>query len=330
VERRRLGRSGIEVSAVGLGCWAIGGPWRDAEGWPAGWGEMADDASVRAVERALELGIDFFDTADVYGCGRSERVLGEALRGRRHRAVVATKFGLTFDEGTGRMTGADDDPAYVRRACEASLRRLQTDHIDVYLFHHGHCEVGAAAAVRDALEELVAAGKIRGYGWSTDDPARARAFAAGAHCTVVEHTLNYVRDDEGMLPVCAEHDLGSIAKMPFLKGLLTGKYTRGSRFPEDDNRFGMPLDQGLFAAALDATESLREALTADGRTPAQAALGWIWARSPVTVPIPGFKSVEQVEEHAAARRFGPLDDRAMALVRRTVEPLLAAVPPPPE
>jgi aryl-alcohol dehydrogenase-like predicted oxidoreductase len=329
MERRRLGRSGIEVTAVGLGCWAIGGPWRDADGWPGGWGEMADDDSVRAVDRALALGIDFFDTADVYGCGRGERVLGRALRGRRDQAVVATKFGLTFDEATGRMTGVDTDPAYVRRACEASLRRLQTEYIDVYLLHHGHCEIGAAAAVRDALEELVAAGMIRAYGWSTDDPERARAFAAGAHCAVVEHTLNFVRDDEGMLAVCAEHDLGSVAKMPFLKGLLTGKYTKGSRFPEDDNRFEMPLDQGLFAAALDATEQLRDALTADGRSLAQAALGWIWARSPVTVPIPGFKTVEQVEEHAGALRFGPLDDRAMELVRRTIAPLLASVRMPP-
>ena len=123
---RYLGRSGIAVSAMGLGCWAIGGPiWRDGE--PRGWGDVDDAESIRAIHRALELGITFFDTADVYGAGHSERILGRALAARRAQVVIATKFGNTFDEATRTGTGSDASPAYIRRACDASLRRLQTD-----------------------------------------------------------------------------------------------------------------------------------------------------------------------------------------------------------
>src|SRR5215216_4188387 len=118
---RTLGRSGIEVSALGFGCWAIGGEWQDLGGQPLGWGHVDDDESVRAIHRALDLGVTFFDTADVYGTGHSERVLGRALGGRRDQAVIATKFGFTYDEAKRELIGSDPSPSYVRRACEASL-----------------------------------------------------------------------------------------------------------------------------------------------------------------------------------------------------------------
>jgi len=130
---RQLGRSGIRISPMGLGCWAIGGPaWRGET--PVGWGKVDDAQSIRAIHAALDLGITFFDTADVYGAGHSERVLGKALAGRRDQVVVATKFGNTFDEDTRQATGADASPEYIRAACEASLRRLNTDYIDLYQF----------------------------------------------------------------------------------------------------------------------------------------------------------------------------------------------------
>ena len=130
---------GIATSALGLGCWAIGGPF-GPEGFAAGWGDVDDDESVAAIRRGLELGVTFFDTADVYGTGHSETVLGRALGGERDDVVIATKFGNTFDEGTGRMLGTDASPAYIRRACEASLRRLGTDRIDLYQCHLGDLE----------------------------------------------------------------------------------------------------------------------------------------------------------------------------------------------
>src|SRR5689334_10065183 len=135
--RRHLGQaSGISLGAVGAGCWAIGGPWQ-FDGRPAGWGSVDDAESIRAIHRALDLGITLFDTADVYGCGHSERVLGRAIAGRRDDVFIVTKVGNVFDEQTRTAGGQDLSPAYLRRACDASLRRLNTDRIDVYLIHDG-------------------------------------------------------------------------------------------------------------------------------------------------------------------------------------------------
>src|SRR6266545_6714224 len=147
VVKRKLGRSGIEVSAMGLGCWAIGGPFWMGE-TPVGWGEVDDEESIRAIQRGMELGVNFFDTSDVYGTGHSERVLSRALVGRRDQVVIATKFGNTFDEATRQLTGGNGSPEYIRQACEASLRRLKTDYIDLYQFHRGDHPIAEAGAVR--------------------------------------------------------------------------------------------------------------------------------------------------------------------------------------
>jgi aryl-alcohol dehydrogenase-like predicted oxidoreductase len=184
--RRKLGMNGPEISTMGLGCWAIGGPF-EFDGRPAGWGEVDDEESVRAIRRALEIGVTFFDTADVYGCGRSERVLGRALKGRREEAVVATKFGLLFDEEARTGSGADVSPAYIRKACEASLRRLGTDYIDLYQLHAGVEDAAGAHRIIEVLEGLVTEGKIRAYGASVDTPALARTFAEGPHCIAIQH-----------------------------------------------------------------------------------------------------------------------------------------------
>ena len=174
--KRTLGRSGIEVSALGLGCWAIGGPFWAGE-TPLGWGEVDDNESIRAIHAALDLGINFFDTANVYGAGHSERILGRALAGRRSQVVIATKFNAVFDEETRQVIGADASPEGIRRACEDSLRRLNTDYIDLYQFHDNGYPADQAEPVRETLEELVKEGKIRFYGWSTDFPDRAEVFA---------------------------------------------------------------------------------------------------------------------------------------------------------
>src|SRR5919204_3802099 len=178
--QRDLGtRTGVQVSALGLGCWAIGGPWT-FNGQPAGWGEVDDDESIRAIRHALDLGVTLFDTADVYGCGHSERVLGRALAGRRDDAVIVTKVGNVFDEQTRTAGGSDLSPAYLRRACDASLRRLDTDRIDVYLIHNGFDGPEDVPAVIDVLEELGAAGKLRWYGSGIPPPPVGRGVAGGA------------------------------------------------------------------------------------------------------------------------------------------------------
>lgn len=309
---RSLGtRSGIEVSAMGLGCWPIGGPfWWD--GRPVGYGEVDDAESTRAIQRALDLGVTLFDTADVYGCGHSEEVLGRALAGRTDGVVVATKFGYTFDPRSRTITGEDASPEYIRSACEASLRRLGTEYIDLYQFHLAKYDYDAAVAVRDVLEELVAEGKVRFYGWSHDDPRGARVFAEGPHCTAAQHGLSLVEDNRPMLEVCEELGLASVNRSPLAGGFLTGKFHAGSELPEDDVRKEWTPEWMSDSRARLA--AVREALTADGRTLAGGALGWIWARSEVTVPIPGFKTVAQVEENAAAMSFGPLPPEQMAAV----------------
>ncbi|MDQ0796678.1 aldo/keto reductase [Streptomyces sp. B1I3] len=310
---RTLGRSGIEVGALGLGCWAIGGKWSTPDGSPLGWGAVDDEESVAAVRRALDLGVRFFDTADVYGAGHSERVLGRALAGRRDEAVIATKWGNTFDERARTMTGADRSPAYAREALIGSLRRLGTDRIDLYQLHLGDTPLDEAAELREACEGFVAEGLIRAYGWSTDDPERAALFAEGAHCAAVQHACNVLEDAPQMLALCAERGLAGIVRSPLAMGLLAGAYGPDRRGRTGDIRSVPPawlhwFEAGGAPAAHWAAkvEAVREVLTADGRTLAQGALGWLWARSGGTVPIPGFRTVAQVEENAAAVAFGPL------------------------
>ncbi len=308
---RKLGRSGIEVSALGMGCWAIGGPFAYADGRQSGWSRVDDAESIRALHRALDLGITFFDTSDVYGCGHSERILGQALRGRRDQVVIATKFGRVFDEATRIISGTDASPAHIRAACEASLRRLETDHIDLYQFHLGDYEAAKAGQVRETLEDLVRAGKIRWYAWSTDDPARAQIFAEGAHCAAVQHRLNVFEDNPAILALCQTENLASINRSPLAMGLLAGKFHADSIFPEDDVRNKWNLREGDIAERLGRLKSLRAILTRDGRTLVQAALGWLWARSSLTIPIPGFKTLQQVEENVGALRFGSLSDEQL-------------------
>lgn len=309
---RTLGRSGISVSAIGFGAWAIGGPFVSG-GKPAGWGEVDDDVSVAAVHRALDLGVTFFDTADVYGAGHSERVLARALAGRRDEVVIATKFGNVFDPATRTVTGHDFSDAYVRQACRASLDRLGTDRIDLYQLHINDAPLERIDDLIATLEELVDEGLIRSYGWSTDDPARAAAFAKGPHCAAVQHQLNVLNDTPAMLAACDTHDLASVNRGPLAMGLLSGKYGSGSRLPTDDVRGDSPAWMTYFKDGspapefLAAMDAIRDILTSGGRTPAQGALAWLLARSERTVPIPGIRTVEQAEQNAGALQHGPLD-----------------------
>ena len=318
---RTLGRSGIGVSALGFGCWAIGGEWQNTEGQPLGWGKVDDDESVRAIRRALDLGVTFFDTADTYGTGHSERILGRALGKRRADVVVATKWGNVFDEETRTLTGRDDSPEHARRALTASLKRLDTDYVDLYQLHISDAEPERAAQLRDLCEEFVGEGLIRAYAWSTDDPARAAVFAAGEHCAAVQHALNVLSDAPDMLALCEESGLASINRSPLAMGLLAGK--RQGALEAGDIRSRPPAwlegfseGSGADADWVARIDALREILTSGGRTLAQGALAWLWARSARTVPIPGFRSVAQAEQNAGAIAKGPLTAGQMAEIDR--------------
>jgi aryl-alcohol dehydrogenase-like predicted oxidoreductase len=318
--RRVLGRSGIEVSALGMGCWAIGGPFWDGE-TPLGWGNVDDEESIRAMHAALDRGVNFFDTANVYGAGHSERVLSRAIASRRSNVVIATKFNALFDEATRQVTGSDASPEGIRRACEESLKRLNSDYIDLYQFHDNGYPAEKAAPIRETLEALVQAGKIRAYGWSTDFVDRAEVFAQGVNCTSIQLQLNVLDDNPAMVSFCEKHNLAAINRGPLAMGLLTGKYTpkteinvddvRGQKSPEWMKYFknGKPNPEWMSMR-----DAILQILTSKGRTIAQGALAWNWARSPRTIPIPGFRTVKQVEENAGAMEFGPLTREQMSQI----------------
>jgi aryl-alcohol dehydrogenase-like predicted oxidoreductase len=318
ISHRRLGRSDLRVSAIGLGCNTIGGPMWDRtvrSDLPVGYGAVDDRESTRAIRRALALGINFFDTADEYGCGHSERVLGAALGSQKNQVVISSKFGFTFDEAAREVLGKDASPAHIRRACEASLRRLDRDYLDIYLLHIRDLPYEEASAVRETLEELVAEGKIRWYGWSTDDVERARFFAQGSHCAVIEHRLNVLLDAPEMLAVCKELDLGSVNRIPLLMGVLTGKYTPDHLPPEDDVR-SMFFRHSAFGRDAARIEQMKGILAANGRSLAQGALLWILSHSPLAVPIPGFRTLEQVEQNAAVLSMSMLPENDLACINK--------------
>lgn len=277
-------------------------------------GEVSDAESIHIIQRAIDLGVTFFDTAAAYGAGNSEHLLGKAFASRRQDVVIATKFGKKVDEGRrwfGLYKDENEVIAHIRGECEASLRRLSTDYIDLYQFHLLDFPLERAAEVRETLESLVAEGKIRYYAWSTDDPARAHLFAKGEHCAAVQHHMNVLQDAPGPLAVCDAYDLASIVRGPLASGFLSGKYTA-------DN-IDTALSQSDFrlhsrAEALDLIGKLpavRDVLTSGGRTLAQGALAWIWARSLRAIPIPGFRTLAQVEENCAALAHGPLTPAQM-------------------
>jgi aryl-alcohol dehydrogenase-like predicted oxidoreductase len=308
-----------------MGCWAIGGPWTDGE-HPLGWGEVNDDESIRAIHAALESGVTFFDTANVYGAGHSERVLGRALAGRRSKAVIATKFNAVFDEETRRATGADTSPEGIRLALEDSLRRLGTDYIDLYQFHDNGFPADEAVPIRETLEELVASGKIRSYGWSTDFADRAEVFAQGPKCTAIQLQLNVLDDNPEVLALCESYNLAAINRGPLAMGVLTDKYKSDTTATRDDVRGDQSPDWMKYFKDgrpnpewLAKRDAVRQILSSGGRTVAQGSLAWLWARSPKNIPIPGFRTVKQVEENAGAMEFGPLSPEQM----REIESILS-------
>jgi aryl-alcohol dehydrogenase-like predicted oxidoreductase len=316
---RILGKSELEVSALGMGCWAIGGPWTwhqpGEDPFPAGWGVIDDQESTRAIQAALDMGINFFDTAANYGAGHSERILGKALGNQRDRVIIATKFGHVINESE-KVVYKDDEQVLdnLRQDCENSLRRLNTDYIDIYQFHEPSYDPERAPEVMEVLEQLVAEGKIRYYGWSTDIVDQARIFANGEHCTTIQFALNINHDNPAMRAMCREFDLGGINKSPLNKGILTGKFNANSTFPADDIRHQLNFQDGVPAERLKQVDALREVLTSQGHTLAQAALAYILALDDRMVPIPGFKSAQQVNENVGILQLGPLNEDQMGQI----------------
>lgn len=305
------------VPALGVGTWAMGGPWT-FDGKAAGWGEVDDAVSVAALQSALDGGVRLVDTADAYGCGHAERVVGQAIAPFRDDIVLVTKVGLLTDEATRTGGGSDLSPAHLRSACDASLRRLGTDRIDVYLIHPGDAGVEEVEEAVPVLEELAAAGKIRAYGSSATDPSVVAVLATGAHAVAVEQELSVFSADEPALAACDAHDLAVLARTPLAMGLLSGRYTRPDQLPDSDVRRQTPywtfFDDEQMASWLRRLDSAREILSSGGRTLVQGALAYVWGRSSRAVAVPGVRTPEQASEQAGALALGPLTPAQVAEV----------------
>ena len=290
MEQRTLGQ-GLRVSAIGLGCM----------GMSQSYGPADERESLATIGRALDLGITFLDTADMYGPFTNERLVGRAVAGRRDEVVLATKFG-NERRPDGSWIGINGRPDYVRRACDASLERLGVDHVDLYYQHR----VDRSVPVEEtwgALRELVEAGKVRHLGISEAAPATVRR-AHAVHPVAAsqnEYSL-FSRDPEDeLLPTLRELGIGLVAYSPLGRGFLSGQVTSPDDFAADDFRRNAPRFQGEnFQRNLDVVEKVKQLADAKGATPSQLALAWVLAQGDDVVPIPGTKRVRYLEENAAA------------------------------
>lgn len=324
--KKKIGNTDIEVSAMGIGCWAIGGPAFNRDGTAIGWGDVDDKDSVKGLQAAIDGGINLFDTSNMYGCGHSETLLGEALKGIRDHVVISTKFGWVFDPERRMKLGYDISPSYIRKSLEDSLKRLQTDYIDVYFLHVPTCTADETEEARDTLNSLVKEGKIRTYGWSVDDAERAKCFAEEAYCQVMQFSENIFEDNPEMEKLITDYKISGFNRSPLAMGLLTGKFSSGSKMNKNDirgreggSRFFR--EGGVDPEYLKKVEAIREILTEGGRTPAQGALGWVWARNDYNIPIPGFKNLRQVNDNVKALEFGPLSEKQMQEIEEILKAL---------
>jgi aryl-alcohol dehydrogenase-like predicted oxidoreductase len=308
-----------------MGCWGIGGYFYLPDGRVTGYGEIPNEQGIKTIETAIESGINFFDTADVYGVGNSERLLGSVIPEYRDDLVIATKFGTVFDIDQRKITGSNASSEYIRTALNNSLDRLQTDYIDLYQLHINGYNLDKASQVRDTLEDLVGEGLIRSYGWSTDSVDRARIFIEGEHCTSIQYLYNIINRNDRMLELTKEAHVASILKGPLGYGLLTGKYRDDSTLPETHMWHGEDFSSGKIKIIRTKLEELKELLTEDGRTLSQAAISWLWANDPTMVPIPGAKSPQQIRENAATLDFGPLPQQKMSEIEHLFSNLIAQI-----
>jgi len=298
VHYRKLGNTGITVSEIGFGGWAIGGS-ADAGGTPLGWGKSNDDESLAAIRRARELGVTFFDTADSYGFGRSESLLGIVLSRRREDVVIATKGGVTRDpEGRPRK---DFSRQHLSHAVDGSLKRLRTDYIDLYQLHNPTLDELRRDDIHEAMDRLQEVGKIRFWGVSITTPEEGLEVVKngwGYALQVLYNVLNQAPADE-LFPLAKEKGYGIIARVPLASGLLSGKFRTDSVFAKDDVRQNFLTPKRL-EEVIPRVDEAKSIIGGTARSLAEGAIRFVLANDSVSTVIPGARNVRQVEMNASA------------------------------
>ena len=303
---RTLGKTGLKVSEVGFGAWAIGG-----NSFGNSYGPTDDKTSLETISKAIELGCNFFDTADAYGHGHSEELLGRALKERGDNYVIATKVGADFYHDPPRM---NFNPDYLSFALAKSCERLQTDHVDLYQLHNPPIQYLKSRKIFEGLEKLRNAGRIRHYGVSIHDPEEGLLAMKYGRPAAIQVVFNLLRQEEKnqLFQAAQENNVAIIAREPLANGFLTGKFTADSSFPEGDIRFNFPRNyfHGLTKAAKQLTF-----LRSDSRTMGQAAIRFVLDHKEVSTVIPGGKTPEQVEENIGASEMPSLTGEDLMRIR---------------
>lgn len=290
--KRKLGTQGLEVSAIGLGCM----------GMSQSYGPADEAESIATLHRAIELGCTFLDTAEVYGPFINEELLGRALKGKRHQVTIATKFGFVIEKGHEGLSEMDSRPRHIRDVCEASLKRLATDHIDLFYQHRVDPAV-PIEEVAGTVADLIKAGKVRYFGLSEAGVANIRRAHAVQPVSALqsEYSLWERNLEAEIIPALRELGIGLVPFAPLGRGFLTGEVRRAEEYPADDYRRKDPRYQGgNFDANMRAAVLVRDVAAAKGAKPGQVALAWLLAKGPDIVPIPGTKRRKYLEENVAA------------------------------
>lgn len=316
---RTFGKTGWRVSQVGVGCWQFGGAIL-LDGKQDGWPGVNDEESAATIRRAVELGVNFFDTADMYGWGRSEEVLGRALKevGNRDRLHIATKVGFWHDD-QGRRT-FNESKDYIVRACDASLRRLQTEHIDLYQCHLWRTD--RWTEFLDAFETLQQQGKIRCYGVSTNDFEMIKRFDERKKLGSVQAAYNLLdrAAEREIIPYCRGRGIAFIARSPLAQGRLSGRLTRNHRFDDEDIRNKWLEDDARqgFERDLDTVDRLKPIAAQYELTVAELAMKFVVTHTDISTTIPGTKNRAQLEQNIAAGLLSPLTHEELAAIQRVL------------